>query len=139
MRGSGIPSRRKPNAILARRSSSHHLSDGERRRAAIATVLSMKPSIWVLDEPAANLDPRGRREWIEVLKSLEGTILLASHDLDLVVQVCERCLLLDRGRLVKQGDTRTILSDSGLMEQHGLEVPLRLERKSQSPGGRDTT
>jgi energy-coupling factor transporter ATP-binding protein EcfA2 len=112
--------------------SGHNLSDGERRRAAIATVLSMQPRIWVLDEPAANLDPRGRRELIGILKELPGTVVLASHDLDLVVQVCERCLLLDGGVLVADGETGQLLSDQGLMEAHGLEVPWRL--KERIPG-----
>jgi cobalt/nickel transport system ATP-binding protein len=109
-----------------RERSSHHLSDGERRRAAIATVLSMEPSIWVLDEPAANLDPRSRRDLIGILKNLSGTVVLASHDLDMVVQVCQRCLLLDNGRLIADGPTNQLLTDARLMEDHGLEVPLRL-------------
>jgi cobalt/nickel transport system ATP-binding protein len=112
--------------------SGHNLSDGERRRAAIATVLSMQPQIWVLDEPAANLDPRGRRELIGILKDLHGTVVLASHDLDLVVQVCKRCLLLDGGVLIADGETDRLLSDQELMEAHGLEVPWRL--KERIPG-----
>jgi cobalt/nickel transport system ATP-binding protein len=113
-------------ADLANRSS-HHLSDGERRRAAIASVLSMQPSIWVMDEPAANLDPRGRRELVKIMKDLPGTIVLASHDLDLVVQVCERCLVLASGQIVADGETRKLLMDAELMERNGLEVPLRLQ------------
>ena len=118
--------------------SSHHLSDGERRRAAIATVLSMKPDIWVLDEPGANLDPQGRKELISILQNLSGTVLLASHDLDLVVQVCQRCLLLDAGQMIAEGPTRRILADRELMEGHGLEVPLRLELETaaQEENGR---
>jgi energy-coupling factor transporter ATP-binding protein EcfA2 len=107
--------------------SPHHLSDGERRRAAFAAVLAMRPEVWLLDEPAANLDPRGRRELIALLGGLEGSLLLASHDLDMVLQVCERCLVLDRGRLVADGPAAGILGNAGLMESHGLEVPLRLE------------
>ena len=106
--------------------SSHHLSDGERRRAAIASVLSMQPAIWVRDEPAANLDPCGRRELVKIMKDLPGTIVLASHDLDLVVQVCDRCLVLAEGRIVADGLTKTLLADAGLMERYDLEVPLRL-------------
>lgn len=112
-------------AGLAERSS-HHLSDGERRRAAIASVLAMQPEIWVMDEPGANLDPRGRRELVKIMKELPGTIVLASHDLDLVVQVCDRCLVLAAGRVVADGATRELLADAGLMEANGLEVPLRL-------------
>jgi cobalt transport protein ATP-binding subunit len=114
------------NLIHLKDRSPHHLSDGERRRAAMATVLSMRPAIWVLDEPAANLDPRSRRELIGILNELEGTLVLASHDLDLVVQVCNRCLLLDAGELVADGDVRRLLADEELMEAHGLEVPWRL-------------
>ncbi len=121
-------------AGLAERSS-HHLSDGERRRAAIATVLSMKPDIWVLDEPGANLDPQGRRELISILQNLPGTVLLASHDLDLVVQVCQRCLLLDGGQMIAEGPTQTVLADRELMEGHGLEVPLRIELQSGTREG----
>lgn len=111
--------------------SPHHLSDGERRRAALATVLSMNPSIWVLDEPAANLDPRARRELIALLKSLD-TVFVASHDLDLVLQVCDRCLVLDAGRIVADGPVREVLGQAELMEKHGLEVPLRLKLEEGS-------
>ena len=107
--------------------SPHHLSDGERRRAALATVLSMQPAVWLLDEPAANLDPRGRRELIALLKELPGSVLVASHDLDMVAQVCERCLVLDAGELVSDGPTAEVLGDAALMDAHGLEVPLRIQ------------
>ena len=115
----------------------HHLSDGERRRAAIATVLAMEPEIWVLDEPATNLDPRARRDLIGLLNDLPGTILLASHDLDLVLSVCTRCLLLDGGRVVADGSAETLLSDASLMEAHGLEVPLLLQLQ-QVRGGKES-
>ncbi len=117
--------------------SPHHLSDGERRRAALATVLSMQPSVWLFDEPAANLDPRGRRELIALLKDLPGSVLVASHDLDMVAQVCERCLVLDAGELVRDGPAVDVLGDAALMETHGLEVPLRiqLERCRQEEAG----
>jgi len=113
-------------SALANRSP-HHLSDGERRRAALATVLAMEPSIWLLDEPTANLDPRGRRELLALLEQLSGSVLVASHDLDMVAQVCERCLVLDAGELVCDGPTRSVLGDAELMEAHGLEVPLRIQ------------
>ncbi len=106
---------------------SHHLSDGERRKAAISTVLSMKPAVWALDEPAANLDPRSRNQLIALLRQLPGTVIIASHDLDLVAQVCDRCLVLDGGKLVADDSVMKILSDYDLMELHGLEVPLRVE------------
>lgn len=107
--------------------SSHHLSDGERRKAAISTVLSMQPEVWALDEPAANLDPRSRRELIALLKNLGGTVIVASHDLDMVTQVCNRCILMDAGKVIADGPSAEILSNAELMELHGLEVPLRLE------------
>ncbi|MBN2498656.1 MAG: energy-coupling factor ABC transporter ATP-binding protein [Deltaproteobacteria bacterium] len=118
-------------AGLAERSP-HQLSHGEQRRAAMAAVLSMQPAIWLLDEPAANLDPQGRSELIELLRELP-TLLLASHDLDLVLQVCERCLVLDGGQLVAQGPTRELLSDESLMTAHRLEVPLRLALERRQP------
>ncbi|RLB57064.1 MAG: cobalt ABC transporter ATP-binding protein [Deltaproteobacteria bacterium] len=113
--------------------SSHHLSDGERRRAAVATVLAMRPRLWLFDEPATNLDPWARRDLVRVICQLEGTVLLASHDLDLVVQTCNRCLVMDEGRVVADGPVRQILGDEKLMESHRLEVPLRLRL---SPGGK---
>ena len=101
----------------------HHLSDGEKRAVAIATALSMEPRILVLDEPSSNLDPRARRSLIGLLKSLTQTQVIASHDLEMILEVCARCVLIDEGRLIGSGKTREILSDAALMERHGLEVP----------------
>ncbi len=115
-----------------RNSTPHHLSDGERRRAAIATVLSMNPSIWVLDEPGANLDCQSRRELITLLRSLNGTVILASHDLDLVLQVCDRILIIEAGKLIADGKVKEVLSDENLMKPCGLEVPLRLQIENAS-------
>jgi len=103
-----------------------HLSGGEKRRVALAGVLAMRPSILLLDEPSMYLDPRGRRELIQLLHSLDGTRLIASHDLELILQTCHRVLLLDRGRLMADGPAREILADAALMEAHGLEVPYSL-------------
>jgi cobalt/nickel transport system ATP-binding protein len=108
---------------------SHKLSGGEKRRAAIATVLSMKPSVLLLDEPSMFLDPRGRRELIELVKGWTGTILLATHDLEMVLDLCPRVLVLDGGRLAADGPAVTLLADPVLMETHGLEVPGRLMRR----------
>jgi cobalt/nickel transport system ATP-binding protein len=105
-----------------------HLSGGEKRRVALAGVLAMRPEILLLDEPSMYLDPRGRRELIGLLKALPGTKVIASHDLELVLQICDRVLLLDRGRLVADGPARALLADAGLMEGHGLEVPYSLRR-----------
>jgi energy-coupling factor transporter ATP-binding protein EcfA2 len=99
----------------------HHLSLGERKRAAIATVLAMQPDILVLDEPSGGLDPRGRRSLIALLSRLPQTMLIASHDLRLVADLCPRTVILDEGRVVVDGPTARILTDTAFMEAHGLE------------------
>lgn len=104
----------------------YHLSGGEQRRVALAGVLAMRPSILLLDEPSMFLDPRGRRELIALIKNLAGTRMIASHDLEMILQTCERVLVLDRGRLIADGPTREVLSNAALLEQHGLEVPYSL-------------
>jgi cobalt/nickel transport system ATP-binding protein len=101
----------------------HHLSLGERKRIAIATVLAMEPEILVLDEPSAGLDPRARRNLIALLHELPQTMLIASHDMRLVWDLCSRTVILDNGRLVADGPTAELLQDQALMERHGLEVP----------------
>ena len=103
-----------------------HLSGGEKRRIALAGVLAMQPSILLLDEPSMYLDPRGRRELIQLLHTLGGTRMIASHDLELILQTCYRVLLLDRGQLIAGGPACTVLADVTLMEAHGLEVPYSL-------------
>ena len=105
-----------------------HLSGGEKRRVALAGVLAMRPDILLLDEPSMHLDPRGRRELIDLMKGLEVTQVIASHDLELILATCPRTLLLDRGRLIADGLTRDILADAARMEAHGLEVPYSLKR-----------
>lgn len=104
----------------------HHLSGGEKRRAALAGVLAMRPEILLLDEPSMFLDPRGRRELLALLKELSGTFIIAAHDLDLILDLCRRALVLDRGRLMADGTAADLLADKALMERHGLEVPYRL-------------
>jgi len=106
--------------------SSHHLSLGERKRAALAAVLVMEPSILALDEPTSNLDPRNRRHLIEVVGGLPATLLLATHDLEMALSLCPRLVVMDRGKIWADGNTRSLLSDAHLMEDHGLEVPLSL-------------
>lgn len=103
-----------------------HLSGGEKRRVALAGVLAMRPSILLLDEPSMHLDPRGRRELIQLLHTLGGTRMIASHDLELILQTCDRVLLLDCGQLRADGPARSVLADAMLMEAHGLEVPYSL-------------
>ncbi|MBI5959167.1 MAG: ABC transporter ATP-binding protein [Chloroflexi bacterium] len=103
---------------------SHHLSVGEKKRIAVATVLSMDPKILVLDEPSAGLDPRARRGLIRLLAGLEQqTMLISTHDMRLVQELCSRTVVLDGGCVVADGPTREILFNAALMEQHGLEVP----------------
>ena len=104
------------------------LSGGEKRRAALAGVLAMRPSVLLLDEPSMFLDPRGRRELIGVIRGLPGTKLIATHDLDLVLDTCPRVLVLDAGRLAADGPAAQLLADAELMEKHGLEVPYRLRK-----------
>jgi len=105
------------------RRSPHHLSVGEKKRIAIATVLSMRPEVLVLDEPTSNLDPRGRWELIELLRELPLTKLFATHDLEMVRELCERTVLLDQGQVVADGPTHRILSDLPLLAEHGLAPP----------------
>jgi energy-coupling factor transporter ATP-binding protein EcfA2 len=100
-----------------------HLSSGQKRAAAIATVLALEPEVVVLDEPTANLDPRARRRVIELVRSLPGARLVISHDLETVLDCCSRALLLDQGRLVADGLATTVLADGALLDAHGLEKP----------------
>lgn len=104
------------------------LSGGEKRRAALATVLAMRPQVLLLDEPSMFLDPRGRRELIDLLADLPGTKLIATHDLELVLDLCPRVLLLDDGQLLADGPAADLLADPQRMNEHGLEVPYRLRR-----------
>jgi cobalt/nickel transport system ATP-binding protein len=106
----------------------YHLSGGEKRRVALAGVLAMRPEILLLDEPSMYLDPRGRRELIGLLKRLPGTKVIAAHDLELILETCDRVLVLDRGEMVAEGPGSQVLADAALMEAHGLEVPYSLRR-----------
>ena len=100
--------------------SPHHLSVGEKKRIAIATILSMSPEILVIDEPTANLDPRAKGELTELLKALSMTKIVASHDLEMVAALCERTIVLDGGRVVAADATSLIMSNIALLERHGL-------------------
>ncbi|MEI7899069.1 MAG: ATP-binding cassette domain-containing protein [bacterium] len=101
----------------------HKLSGGEKRRVALAGVLACEPEVLVLDEPTGDLDPRGRRELLALLQALPMTQVLASHDLEFIFKLCTRVLVLDKGRLVAEGEAKTILADEALMLEHGLETP----------------
>jgi cobalt/nickel transport system ATP-binding protein len=105
------------------------LSGGDKRRAALAGVLAMRPAVLLLDEPSAFLDPRGRRELIALIRSLPGTKLIATHDLDLVLDLCPRVLVLDGGRLVADGPAAELLANPVIIENHGLEIPHRLRKE----------
>jgi len=106
----------------------YKLSGGEKRAAAIATVLSMKPDILVMDEPSSALDPKSRRRLITLLKRFTHTKIIASHDLDMVLELCERTIILNSGQIITDGPTLDILSNEELMEKCGLEMPLGLQR-----------
>jgi cobalt transport protein ATP-binding subunit len=100
--------------------SAYHLSCGQRKRAAIATVLSMQPRLFVLDEPTSNLDPRGRRDLTALLNGLNGPQVLATHDLELVRHCCNRVVVMRQGKLVADAPTAEIVDDAALLEAHGL-------------------
>jgi energy-coupling factor transporter ATP-binding protein EcfA2 len=104
----------------------HHLSFGERKRVCLAGVLACRPSVLALDEPTANLDPRGRRRFIDLIRGLPATKLIATHDLEMVLELCDRTVLLDAGSVAADGPTRAVLGDSALLDAHGLETPLSL-------------
>lgn len=123
------------------RRSTHHLSHGEKRRACLAGVLACAPSVLVLDEPTSDLDPRGRREFKALLRDIPATKLIATHDLEMVVELCSRVIVLDEGRVVAQGPTVELLDDEPLMLAHGLERPHILQHHhphSPRPGNGPT-
>ena len=108
----------------------HKISGGEKRMAAIATVLAMEPEVILMDEPSTALDPFNRRTVIRTIQSLPQTKLLASHDLDMILETCDRVILLSQGRIVADGDCRTILSDQALLERNRMELPLCMQREA---------
>lgn len=101
----------------------HRLSHGEKRRVCLAGVLACRPAVLVLDEPTSDLDPRGRRDFKALLRSLPGAKIITTHDLELAVDLCSRVLVLDEGKLVAEGPTVPLLSNEQLMLSHGLEKP----------------
>ncbi|HBF35416.1 TPA: cobalt ABC transporter ATP-binding protein [Candidatus Sumerlaeota bacterium] len=117
-------------ALAFKHRASHRLSGGEKRTVAIATVLSMSPDILVLDEPTAGLDPRARRHLIELLKTLEHTLIIATHDLDFVLDVCDRTLVIHEGCIAADDATEAIFKNVELLDQNNLEPPLSMQRKN---------
>ena len=101
----------------------HHLSFGQRRRVAVATVLAMRPEILVLDEPSSNLDPAARRELADILRTLPVTLLMVTHDLPYALELCDRAVILDSGQIVADGPTLDVLCDDELLAKHRLELP----------------
>jgi cobalt transport protein ATP-binding subunit len=101
----------------------HHMSLGQRKRVAVATVLSMEPAVLALDEPSAGLDPRARRSLVDLLQALPQTMLVSTHDMRLVAEVFPRTIILDGGRIARDGPTDMLLNDRVLLERYGLERP----------------
>ncbi|MFJ9755041.1 energy-coupling factor ABC transporter ATP-binding protein [Streptomyces sp. NPDC101149] len=108
----------------------HHLSFGQRRRVAVATVLAMEPEILVLDEPSSNLDPASRRELADILRSLDVTVLMVTHDLPYALELCPRSLILSEGVITADGRTDELLADDTLMRAHRLELPYGFDPRS---------
>lgn len=107
----------------------HRLSQGQKRAVSIATVIAMHPDILVMDEPAANLDPKSRRQLINLLKEFRHSKIIASHDLDLILDVCERCIVIGDGVIKKDGPAAELLLDEKLLEENNLELPLSLKQR----------
>ncbi|MEU2771349.1 ABC transporter ATP-binding protein [Streptomyces sp. NPDC007162] len=108
----------------------HHLSFGQRRRVAVATVLAMEPEILVLDEPSSNLDPASRRELAEILRTLDVTVLMVTHDLPYALELCPRTLILSDGTIAADGPTGELLSDEALLRAHRLELPFGFDPRA---------
>jgi len=104
----------------------HKISGGQKRMAAIATILAMEPDAVIMDEPTVALDPYNRRLVINTIRTMDNTKLIASHDLDMILDLCSRVLLIAGGRLIADGDAKTILSDKELLEANRLELPIAL-------------
>lgn len=108
----------------------HHLSGGQKRAVSIATVIVMDPDILVMDEPSSNLDPKSRRYLIGLLNRFEHTKIIATHDLDLILEVCKRCIVIKDGIVAADGPAEKILTDKTLLEDNNLELPLTLQKRS---------
>jgi len=122
-----LESLQRVDALPLRDRPPHHLSEGEKRTVAIAAVLAMSPDVLVMDEPSTGLDPRARRKLINLLSGFQHTKIIATHDLDLVLDLCQRTIVLHAGQIMADGLTREIFHDRALLEQCHLEKPLRLQ------------
>jgi cobalt/nickel transport system ATP-binding protein len=118
------------NGLALRDKPPHHLSAGQKSAVAIASVMAMEPDILAMDEPAATLDPKSRRLLITLLKGFTHSKIIASHDLDLILDVCERCIVIGDGRVVADGPVAEILSNRTMLEENSLELPLSFQRRS---------
>jgi cobalt/nickel transport system ATP-binding protein len=118
------------NGLALRDKPPHHLSAGQKSAVAIASVIAMEPDILAMDEPAATLDPKSRRRLITLLKGFTHSKMIASHDLDLILDVCERCIVIGDGRVVADGPAAEILSNRTMLEENSLELPLSFQRGS---------
>jgi cobalt/nickel transport system ATP-binding protein len=116
--------------------SPHHLSFGERRRVALATVLAMRPDVLVLDEPSSNLDPVARRELAEIVLRIDVTTIMVTHDMPYALQLCGRAVILDGGRIVADGPTGEVMADRDVMAAHRLELPFGFDPSLRPPAGR---
>ena len=105
----------------------YRMSGGEKKLASIATILSIGPEVILLDEPSVALDPRNRKNLIHILNGMPETKVIASHDLDMILDTCQKTVLLSEGKVIRQGDTKEILQDRELLEAHGLELPLCMQ------------
>lgn len=112
----------------------HHLSGGERRRAALATVLAMEPDVLVFDEPSSDLDGAGRRELVAALLPVDLTQLVITHDLPLALELCPRAVIMREGRVVADGATRALLADAALLAENRLELPYGFRLDLPHPG-----
>ena len=116
-------------ALDLRGESPFRLSGGQKKRVAIATVLAMEPSVLVMDEPTSNLDPRARRQIIDLIRRFSHTTLIATHDMEMVLDLCDRTIVMKQGRIVADGSTRHVFGDLALLEECGLEQPCELRMK----------
>lgn len=107
----------------------YRMSGGQKKLAAIATILSMEPEVILFDEPSVGLDPKNRRNLINIMNQIGGLKIIASHDLDMIFDTCEKTILIEKGKLIYKGETEKILTDQKLLEESGLELPLSMQKR----------